>query len=83
MKLLWTREEDMLHGRYHPVMQCKLVGAFDAGNNLTGLHMRLSGQSILSVVRPEALQDGQGPPGVPGAQPERGLRHRLQRARTC
>src|SRR5882724_10027092 len=30
VKLLWTREEDMLHGRYHPVMQCKLVGAFDA-----------------------------------------------------
>ena len=48
VKLLWTREEDMLHGRYHPVMQCKLVGAFDASNNLTGLHMRLSGQSILS-----------------------------------
>ena len=44
VKLLWTREEDMLRGRYHPVMQCKLVGAFDANNNLTGLHMRLSGQ---------------------------------------
>ena len=29
VKLLWTREEDMLHGRYHPVMQAKLVGAFD------------------------------------------------------
>ena len=61
VKLLWTREEDMLHGRYHPVMQCKLVGAFDASNNLTGLHMRLSGQSILSAVRPAALQDGKDP----------------------
>src|SRR2546427_1060699 len=50
VKLLWTREEDMLHGRYHPVMQCKLVGALDGSNNLTGLHMRLSGQSILSAV---------------------------------
>jgi len=69
VKLLWTREEDMLHGRYHPVMQCKLVGAFDAGNNLTGLHMRLSGQSILSVVRPEALQQGKDPLVFQGLNP--------------
>jgi isoquinoline 1-oxidoreductase subunit beta len=61
VKLLWTREEDMLHGRYHPVMQCKLVGALDTSKNLTGLHMRLSGQSILSAVRPAALQDGKDP----------------------
>ena len=40
IKLLWSREEDMAQGRYHPVMQCKLVGAFDKDNNLTGLHMR-------------------------------------------
>src|SRR5262249_32628936 len=50
VKLLWSREEDMVQGRYHPVMQCKLIGAFDANNNLTGLHMRLSGQSILADV---------------------------------
>jgi isoquinoline 1-oxidoreductase subunit beta len=58
VKLIWSREEDMTHGRYHPVTQCKLVGAFDANKNLIGLHMRISGQSILSVVRPEALQSG-------------------------
>jgi isoquinoline 1-oxidoreductase subunit beta len=69
VKLLWTREEDMLHGRYHPVMQCKLVGAFDASNNLTGLHMRLSGQSILTVVRPEALQQGKDPLVFQGLNP--------------
>src|SRR5213593_1097856 len=31
VKLLWTREEDMVQGRYHPVMQAKLVGGLDAG----------------------------------------------------
>jgi isoquinoline 1-oxidoreductase beta subunit len=60
VKLLWSREEDMLHGHYHPVMQCKLVGGFDANNNLTGLHMRLSGQSILAAVRPAIVEKEKG-----------------------
>jgi isoquinoline 1-oxidoreductase beta subunit len=60
VKLLWSREEDMAQGRYHPVMQCKMVGAFDASNNLTGLHMRLSGQSILAAVRPAIVEQQKG-----------------------
>jgi isoquinoline 1-oxidoreductase subunit beta len=58
VKLLWSREEDMTHGRYHPVMQCKLVAAFDKDNELTGLHMRLSGQSILANLDPQIQKDG-------------------------
>src|SRR3989442_905626 len=69
VKLLWSREEDMTHGRYHPVTQCKLVGAFDASNNLIGLHMRIAGQSILSAVRPEALQQGRDPVVFQGLNP--------------
>ncbi len=69
VKLLWTREEDMTQGRYHPVTQCKLVGGFDANNNLTGLHMRISGQSILTAVRPEALQNGADPATFQGVAP--------------
>jgi len=60
VKLLWSREEDMRQGRFHPVMQCKLTGAFDASNNLTGLHMRLSGQSILAAVRPAVVEKDKG-----------------------
>jgi isoquinoline 1-oxidoreductase beta subunit len=60
IKLLWSREEDMVQGRYHPIMQCKLVGGFDAANNLTGLHMRLSGQSILKEVRPAVVEQQKG-----------------------
>ena len=60
VKMIWSREEDMAHGRYHPVMQCKLTGGLDAGGNLAGLHMRLSGQSILAAVRPEVLQAQKG-----------------------
>jgi len=60
IKMIWSREEDMAHGRYHPVMQCKLTGGLDASGNLTGLHMRLSGQSILAAVRPEVVQAQKG-----------------------
>jgi isoquinoline 1-oxidoreductase subunit beta len=35
-----------------------MVGAFDANNNLTALHMRISGQSILAFVNPQNLQNG-------------------------
>jgi isoquinoline 1-oxidoreductase subunit beta len=60
VKLLWSREEDMVQGRYHPVMQCKLVGGFDKDNNLTALHMRISGQSILASVRPAVVEQNKG-----------------------
>jgi len=61
IKLLWSREEDMTHGRYHPITQCKMTAALDADNNLTALHMRISGQSILFSLRPEALVNGMDP----------------------
>jgi isoquinoline 1-oxidoreductase subunit beta len=61
IKLLWSREEDMQHGRYHPITQCKMTAALDADNNLTALHMRISGQSILFSLRPEALVNGKDP----------------------
>jgi isoquinoline 1-oxidoreductase beta subunit len=66
IKLLWSREEDMQHGAYHPVTQCRLVGAFDADNNLTALQMRLSGQSIAFALRPSALVNGMDPTAFSG-----------------
>ncbi len=58
VKLLWSREEDMQHGHYHPITKCKLVGGLDKNGNLTGLHVRVSGQSILAAVRPGSMQNG-------------------------
>src|SRR5579871_3890650 len=69
VKLIWSREEDMTHGRYHPVTQAKMVGAFDADNNLTALHMRISGQSILAFVNPQGLQNGKDPFVFQGLNP--------------
>jgi isoquinoline 1-oxidoreductase beta subunit len=69
IKLLWSREEDMQHGRYHPVTQCKLTGGFDADNNLIALHMRISGQSIQAALRPEGLVNGKDPSTFAGLNP--------------
>jgi isoquinoline 1-oxidoreductase subunit beta len=43
---------------HHGSDGCKLVGALDADNNLTGLRMRISGQSILAAVAPARLAEG-------------------------
>jgi len=66
IKLLWSREEDMQHGTYHPITHCKLIGAFDADNNLTALQMRLSGQSIQFSLRPASLVNGMDPGAFSG-----------------
>ncbi len=61
VKLLWTREEDMQHGRYHPITQCKLSAGIDDKGQLTALHMRISGQSILAAVFPQNVREGKDP----------------------
>lgn len=58
IKLQWSREEDMLHGFFHPTTKAKARGALDADGNLTGLHIRISGQSILAALMPQALANG-------------------------
>ncbi len=61
IKLLWSREEDMTHGQYHPITQCKLTAGLDDKGQLTALHMRISGQSILAGLFPQAVREGRDP----------------------
>ncbi|MEK9755399.1 MAG: molybdopterin cofactor-binding domain-containing protein, partial [Rhodospirillaceae bacterium] len=58
VKLLWSREEDMTHGAYHPVTQCRLSAGLDENGDITGLHVRISGQSILAGIMPGRLKNG-------------------------
>ncbi len=69
VKLIWSREEDMLHGRFHPVTQCKLRAALDKEGNVTGLHMRISGQSIVAGIFPQNIQNGRDPVVFQGLNP--------------
>ncbi len=66
VKLLWSREEDMTHGLYHPITQCKLTAGLDDQGRLTALHMRLSGQSILAGLFPQNVRDGKDPVAFQG-----------------
>ena len=61
IKMIWSREEDMAQGRFHPVTQCKLVAGLDDKGEITALHMRISGQSILAGVAPQNIRDGKDP----------------------
>jgi isoquinoline 1-oxidoreductase beta subunit len=61
IKMLWSREEDMQHGKYHPITQCKMTAGLDAQGNVTGLHMRISGQSIIAGLLPQNLVNGRDP----------------------
>lgn len=58
VKLLWTREEDMTHGAYHPVTQCKLTAGLDENGDMTAFRVRISGQSILASVMPQRMTNG-------------------------
>jgi len=69
VKLIWSREEDMTHGAYHPVTKAKLTAGVDAQGNVTALHMRISGQSILAGVFPQNIRDGRDPVVFQGLNP--------------
>lgn len=56
VKLQWSREECMQHGFVHPGTKAKMQGGLDADGNLTALDMKISGQSILAAVAPQALE---------------------------
>ncbi|NNJ96459.1 MAG: xanthine dehydrogenase family protein molybdopterin-binding subunit [Gammaproteobacteria bacterium] len=58
VKLLWSREEDMQHGHYHPITKARLVGGLDQNGDLVGMQVRISGQSILASVNPNWMSNG-------------------------
>ena len=83
IKLLWSREEDTTHDTYHPITQCRMRGALDADNKLIGLHMRVSGQSILASLLPGLLQNGKDPLTFQSLNPGGPEGSSVTRCRTC
>jgi isoquinoline 1-oxidoreductase beta subunit len=58
VKLIWSREEDQAHDFYRPISQCKLSAGLDADGKLTGLHVRVSGQSINATLSADRIVGG-------------------------
>ena len=58
VKMIWSRGEDQAHDFYRPISQCKLSAGLDAAGNLVGLHVRVSGQSINSMLNPKGIVNG-------------------------
>jgi isoquinoline 1-oxidoreductase beta subunit len=58
VKVLWSREEDMTHDFYHPIAMAKMSAGIDSGGNVTGMHIKVAGQSINATLAPAAIKDG-------------------------
>ncbi len=60
VKLVYSREEDMRRGYFKPVSQCKLQAGLDDKGNIVGLNVRISAQSIMAALLPQAMQQNGG-----------------------
>ncbi len=71
VKTMWTREEDMLHGRYHPATWARFRAAINDQGEVEALHVRISGQSITSYTFPSTITEDKGDPvAYQGLEPE-------------
>lgn len=66
VKLIWSREEDIQHGRYRPVALVRLKAALDASGTPTAWYVRQADHSIFSNVWPARIQNGIDTIGVRG-----------------
>lgn len=58
INLIWSREEDIQHGRYRPVGLVRMKAALDASGVPVALYVRQADQSIFSSIRPEMVKNG-------------------------
>jgi isoquinoline 1-oxidoreductase beta subunit len=67
VKLIWSREEDMQHGFYRPITQCKLTAGLDAQGNVTGIaraHFRAIDPGLSGAATHGKRRRSRGVPGL-------------------
>jgi isoquinoline 1-oxidoreductase beta subunit len=60
VKVVWTREDDVRHGKYRPLVAQHLSAALDAQGNLVALRHRIVAESIYARANPAAFQKAGG-----------------------
>jgi len=58
VKMVWSREQDMTHDYYRPLVAARLVAGLDARGGLVGWKVRLCGASIFALLAPHFMRDG-------------------------
>lgn len=58
VNLIWSREEDIQHGRYRPVGLVRMKAGLDASGAPSAWYVRQADQSIFSTIRPEMVKNG-------------------------
>ncbi|MGO1079069.1 molybdopterin cofactor-binding domain-containing protein [Inquilinus sp. CA228] len=59
VKVVWSREEDITHDYYRPMVAARHVAGFDALGRLVAWRVRVCGSSIAATLSPQWLRDGQ------------------------
>jgi len=59
IKMVWSRQEDIQHDYYRPMVLARLVAGLDVQGNLTSWKTRLCGSSILAGLSKSRMKNGQ------------------------
>jgi isoquinoline 1-oxidoreductase subunit beta len=58
VKMTWSREEDITHDYYRPMVFCRQKAGFDTEGKLTAWRVTLCGSSIFKLLAPQFMRDG-------------------------
>ena len=59
VQMIWSRQEDITHDHYRPMVAARLTAGFDREGRLTAWRVRVCGASIAARLAPHWLRDGQ------------------------
>ncbi|WP_126456841.1 xanthine dehydrogenase family protein molybdopterin-binding subunit [Sulfuriflexus mobilis] len=68
VKVIWTREDDVMHDQYRPATYNVLRGGVDAQGKIVAWEHRIAGPSILARVFPDSAADGHDWSSTEGAK---------------